>query len=170
MIAELVSRAHYASHRSGFYVTEGCTTATPCPHLVGSPAGARAAALMLVVVELAKAVEADRAGNDGEFRYRLTEAWGGLSSLCSSVLKGASLCISEGTARHGGVLMLVVTELVEALEAIRADDVAGFREEIADAVIRLFDICGAHAIDLEAELVQKMGRNRERPHRHGKKY
>ena len=65
-------------------------------------------------------------------------------------------------------LMLVVTELAEAMEALRQPDRGNFPEEIADAVIRLFDICDAVHIDLEDEIASKMEKNARRPFRHGK--
>jgi NTP pyrophosphatase (non-canonical NTP hydrolase) len=66
--------------------------------------------------------------------------------------------------------MLVVTELAEAVEADRAHDDLNYREEIADAVIRLFDLCGADRIDLESEIAAKMEVNEARANRHGKRY
>jgi len=65
-------------------------------------------------------------------------------------------------------LMLIVTELGEAAEALRKEDPDNFREEIADTVIRLFDLCGACGIDLEDEISKKMSKNFSRPYRHGK--
>lgn len=67
-----------------------------------------------------------------------------------------------------GKLMLVVTEIGEAAEAVRQADAPNFKEELADATIRIFDICGACEIDLEAEIFAKMMTNSQRPHRHGK--
>jgi NTP pyrophosphatase (non-canonical NTP hydrolase) len=67
-----------------------------------------------------------------------------------------------------GKLMLVVTEIAEAAEAVRQADVLNFKEELADATIRIFDICGACDIDLELAIVNKMMENHERPYRHGK--
>lgn len=67
-----------------------------------------------------------------------------------------------------GKLMLVVTEVAEAAEAVRHADVANFQEEIADTCIRIFDICGTMGIDLEAAIAAKMGVNVERPQLHGK--
>ncbi len=66
-------------------------------------------------------------------------------------------------------LMLVVTEVSEAAEAVREDDREKFAEEIADTFIRLLDICGSMGIDIEAEIERKMEVNRGRPYRHGKK-
>lgn len=68
------------------------------------------------------------------------------------------------------MLMLVVSELAEALEADRKDDRAGFREEIADTFIRLFDLCGGMRIDIESEIEKKRIKNQARPYKHGKRY
>ncbi|MBN2135228.1 MAG: hypothetical protein JW737_05820 [Acidobacteria bacterium] len=71
-------------------------------------------------------------------------------------------------------VMLVVTELAEGVEAYRNGIVIGekdcFAEELADAVIRIFDICGYLEIDLEKELREKMKYNKTRPYLHGKKF
>ena len=66
--------------------------------------------------------------------------------------------------------MLVVTELAEAVEAHRKGDDANQREEIADAVIRLFDLCGGYGINLADEIEKKMAVNEKRPYKHGKEY
>lgn len=74
--------------------------------------------------------------------------------------------------------MLVVTEMSEAVEAHREVDTAdalGFNhhhvaEELADATIRIFDLCGSLDIDLDEEITKKMRVNSDRPHRHGKRY
>jgi NTP pyrophosphatase (non-canonical NTP hydrolase) len=66
-------------------------------------------------------------------------------------------------------LMLVTTEVAEAAEAVRRYDVANFREEIADTMIRLLHICGAMNIDIACELALKMEKNEGRPYLHGKK-
>ena len=52
-------------------------------------------------------------------------------------------------------LMLAITEIAEAAEAVRHEDVLNFREEIADAFIRLFDIVDAAGIDIEHEIAEK---------------
>lgn len=82
---------------------------------------------------------------------------------CSPPCKHISGC-------RAAAIMLVVTELGEAVEADRKSDYVNFNEEIADAVIRLFDLCAAEGIDLERELVKKMNVNADRPEKHGKKY
>lgn len=96
----------------------------------------------------------------------------------------------------GQSLMLVVSELAEALEADRKDRRARtepfetdmkaapngfeinfgawvkdtFEDEIADAIIRLFDLCGALDIDIERHIELKLKYNETREFRHGKKY
>jgi len=68
----------------------------------------------------------------------------------------------------GEMLMLVVTEIGEAMESYRVSDKENFNEEIADAFIRLFDLCGGLDIDIEKEILKKMEKNKKRPYKHGK--
>lgn len=68
----------------------------------------------------------------------------------------------------GEALMLIVTELAEAMEAYRKQDQDNFKEEIADVFIRLFDLCGGFDIDIEEEIAKKSARNKTRPYKHGK--
>lgn len=68
-----------------------------------------------------------------------------------------------------GKLMLVVTEIAEAAEAVRHNDMDNFIEEIADTQIRIMDIAGSCGIDLENAITKKMKINQERPIRHNKK-
>jgi NTP pyrophosphatase (non-canonical NTP hydrolase) len=78
-------------------------------------------------------------------------------------------------------LMLVVTELSEAMEAYRKLNIAtgievwgepgvmeNFEEELADVAIRLFDLCGSLGIDLEEAMKKKMKANEKRPIKHNK--
>ncbi|HQP10034.1 MAG TPA: nucleotide pyrophosphohydrolase [Candidatus Omnitrophota bacterium] len=68
----------------------------------------------------------------------------------------------------GEALMLIVTELAEAMEAYRHQDDANFREELADTFIRLLDLCGGLHIDIENEIYEKSLHNKKRPYKHGK--
>lgn len=93
----------------------------------------------------------------------------------------------------GEMLMLVVSELGEALEAHRHDKFADwkdiekttpgfedkafeakikdtFEDEIADVFIRLGDLCGGLGIDIEKHIEAKMAYNKTREKLHGKKY
>lgn len=85
----------------------------------------------------------------------------------------------------GELLMLVTSELSEALEANRKDLMdqhiptrKGFEVEIVDALIRLFDIAGGFELDLSGAFADKMAYNAHRAdHKHenrlgpnGKKY
>ena len=75
----------------------------------------------------------------------------------------------EDRTRMNEKLMLCVTELAEACEAVRHADYEGFCEELADTMIRILDICGACHIDIEDEIGRKMMKNRARQMLHGKK-
>lgn len=93
----------------------------------------------------------------------------------------------------GELLMLIVTELSEALEAHRTERIAltspykqntigfnkekfdtfikdTFEDELADVALRLFDLAEGLNIDLEWHIQQKLEYNKTRPYRHGKKY
>lgn len=99
----------------------------------------------------------------------------------------------------GELLMLVVTELAEALEAHRKGEMVDkdlikrlsvvypqveeynnsyfaayikdkFEDEIADTFIRLFDLCGGLGIDIDTHIRMKVEYNKSRERLHGKKY
>ncbi|MBN3359553.1 nucleotide pyrophosphohydrolase [Clostridium botulinum] len=67
-------------------------------------------------------------------------------------------------------LMLIVSEVSEALEGIRKDDRENFKEELADIVIRVADLAGGLDIDLDEEIKKKMKKNRNRTYKHGKAF
>jgi len=82
-------------------------------------------------------------------------------------------------------LMLIDTETAEAMEEIRrgvaldhvyyemgptaVDKPCGFGVELADAVIRAFDLAAAANVNLGDLIMEKLDFNRTRPHRHGGK-
>ena len=67
------------------------------------------------------------------------------------------------------LLCLVHSEVSEALEAYRKQDEVNFNEELADIVIRVFDLAQHFNIDLEKEIMDKDTYNRTRGYRHGGK-
>lgn len=119
-----------------------------------------------------------------------------LDNLLSGLNQAASLIHGNNKAKGfwdkernvGELLMLITSELGEALEAHRrgifADwndfEVNGtpfvysikdtFEDEIADAVIRLLDLSAGLGIDLEKHINMKVRYNESRPNLHGKKY
>lgn len=75
----------------------------------------------------------------------------------------------------GEMLMLIVSELGEAIEAHRTgklglEEKDTFEDELADTAIRLFDMCGGLGIDLEKQIEWKMNFNKSREAKHGKAY
>lgn len=102
--------------------------------------------------------------------------------------EAARLAFAQGP-RLMQALMLVVSELAEAVEDYRDNPLAitdiryedhdhgrdhplkpvGFPIELADAVIRLGDLCGRYGIDLGKAVEVKMAYNKTRPMRHGGK-
>lgn len=110
----------------------------------------------------------------------------------ANVIKG----FYEKIPEIGTSLMLITSELAEALEADRKEKHANidqfnilinsgelnfsdafkstikdtFEDEIADTMIRLFDLSGLLGIDIEKHIDLKLKYNATRPVRHGKKY
>lgn len=69
----------------------------------------------------------------------------------------------------GELLMLMVSELAEGMEAHRKglnDDKLphrpGLEVELVDCLIRIFDLAGAHNMDIEGAFIEKMEFNRVR--------
>lgn len=89
-------------------------------------------------------------------------------------------------------LMLIVSELSEAMEADRKDKHAPptseldyksfdaamfqmavkdtFEDELADALIRLVELAASQGIDLDTHVAMKMQYNTTREYKHGKRY
>ena len=97
------------------------------------------------------------------------------------------------TPAFGTSIALIHSELSEALEEEREGnpdfwfkEINGFKVsdmnewrgekpegvavELADAVIRIADLCGHLGIDLDAVIAEKMAYNAGRPYKHGKRF
>lgn len=72
-------------------------------------------------------------------------------------------CISQ-------FIMLIASEVAEAQEALRYNNKDGFREELADIIIRVCDLADGLGIDLGTEIYKKMEKNKNRPYKHGKAF
>lgn len=89
-----------------------------------------------------------------------------LAEICHSIAVEKGFWDKERNI--GEALMLIVTELAEAMEAHRKQDQDNFKEELADSFIRLLDLCGGLGIDIEGEIAKKSAKNKTRPYKHGK--
>lgn len=99
--------------------------------------------LMLTVSEVSEALEADRKNK-----------WAKLDAFNNAM----AILVPDG-AVHTKFQMEFNTYIKDT-----------FEDEIADAVIRLADICDRYHIDLEQHILLKMRFNALRPHKHGKDY
>jgi NTP pyrophosphatase (non-canonical NTP hydrolase) len=120
-----------------------------------------------------------------------------MNDLCKGLNESAQVIFENNKAKGfwdkprnvGEMLMLVVTELAEALEAHRKDKFSNwnweqtptreefsaevkdtFEDEIADAMIRLLDLSAGMGINIEQHIQEKVKYNAGRPHMHGKTY
>lgn len=72
------------------------------------------------------------------------------------------------------LMMLVVTELSEAVQEDRKHEYPDIdlkvETEVADAFIRLFDMCGRWFPTIEDTIIAKMKINEKRPYKHNRRY
>jgi NTP pyrophosphatase (non-canonical NTP hydrolase) len=107
--------------------------------------------LMLVTSELAEALEADREG-----RWYVTPG--------NEVQRSMNRAFDVDKLRKEG--FSTKPERL-SFEAHMKDT---FEDEIADAIIRLLDLCAGFGIDIDLHLNAKMAYNTTRERLHGKKY
>ena len=107
--------------------------------------------LMLVVSELSEALEADR--KDKRSYLNGFEA----------MLKNAKLSINNFDVKDIYNCGWVKDRFEETIKDT-------FEDEIADAMIRLLDLCGHLNIDIEKHIDLKLRYNETRPYKHDKKY
>ena len=105
---------------------------------------------MLIVTELAEAVEEERAGN-ADVYYR---------DLVYGMLYDAEM-VEVGDDR------LARVGLAHRDRPLKPE---GVDVELIDALIRLLDLLGSRCVDVDGLLKQKLAFNASRPARHGKAY
>ena len=62
----------------------------------------------------------------------------------------------------GELLMLIVSEIAEAMEGVRKDCMEMEEVELADALIRIFDYADAYSLDIEGAYQEKREYNAQR--------
>jgi NTP pyrophosphatase (non-canonical NTP hydrolase) len=109
--------------------------------------------LMLIVSEIAEAMEADRESNfyNAETRYR---RWDSVND----------------NLRAKWAWDVVEHNQDAWVNWFRSEVKNTFEDELADTCIRIFDLAYARGIDLQWHIEQKMRYNTTREHMHGKKY
>ena len=103
-------------------------------------------ALMLIVGEIAEAMEEHRAGRPMEYRKCLITG-----DVCEKPHNKYSACEGCGCERMP-----------------RKPE--GIAVEMIDALIRILDWCGSEGLDVERLVREKHEYNKSRPYKHGKRY
>lgn len=85
---------------------------------------------------------------------------------------GADMRLVEAADRDFTLAQIakIASECGEAVHAIQhGEQPENMTEELADVIIRIFDLCGHLDMDLGGILVRKMEYNTRRPYKHGKR-
>ena len=143
-ISDWIHDVHTAARERGWWAPYGAEDMTPPRALTADEIMSK---LMLVVTELAEAAEEVRKRDFDPRATYYAAPDGGPPAL----LTRFEFC--ERTGNYPG-------------PEVKPE---GFAIEVADAVIRIFDLVGGMGIDLEAAMVEKRDHNETRGHRHGGK-
>lgn len=119
-------------------------------HGFWNPTPAFGTSIALIHSELSEALEEEREGRPLVW-YKCNETDG--VSTCAP--QDETDCLMYGK---------------ENLCKYRSKKPEGVAVELADAVIRIADLCGHLGIDLDAAISEKMAYNEGRPYKHGKKF
>lgn len=107
--------------------------------------------LMLVVSELAEACEADRKNRHAN-------------------ISAMQIALSNIDEKIGDIVLPPIEEHEKFKAAFEVHTKDTFEDEIADAFLRLMDLCGEYEIDIEKHIRMKAEYNELRPPKHGKEY
>ncbi len=91
------------------------------------------------------------------------------------IVSAEVLGIADGKFRLADIHSAISRALEAARQPVMLQDehcpvFTNFAIELADAVIRIFNLCGAFGIPLGEAIFAKVAANAERPYRHGKRF
>lgn len=115
--------------------------------------------LMLVVSELSEALEADR-------KYRHADLYTFEKMINDAIIQNKKFANGEMPVKFKENNDIEYLKKITFEISIKDS----FEDEIADAMIRLLDLCGYLNIDIEKHIGLKLSYNENRPHKHGKNY
>lgn len=117
--------------------------------------------LMLIVSELGEACEADRTNKHANVKAFEMQVPTRLIDM-----SGGCLIIDSSTKEY------ISDEMAECIckSAFESTIKDTFEDELADAFLRLMDLCGEYDIDIEKHIKLKAAYNETRPPKHGKEY
>ena len=107
--------------------------------------------LMLIVSELSEALEADRKGRRGQLNNFIRD------------LEYAQFTIDDFNLDDRDNYRWIANRFETTIKDT-------FEDEIADALIRILDLCAAMGIDIDLHIKAKLRYNLGRPKKHGKAY
>lgn len=117
--------------------------------------------LMLIVSELGEACEADRTNKHANVKAFETQIPIRVIDMC-----GGCLILDSSTKEH--ISDEMAKSMCKSAFEICIKDT--FEDELADAFLRLMDLCGEYDIDIEKHIKLKAAYNELRTYKHGKEY